>query len=204
VHESDIVTATSLFIDWYTYVLPREKLELLNVKLFYYMARHLQQRQVQLDFTEHPTVPNWERGVVFAQACSYRQNIVYAHGGSYLSPHISTNANRKLLEPPLQDVNLRVHVSDRSLCGMVDPTRAQWFVYASTARGANVKDVSALSENVAACFSSLARVTGPANAPHFGRAFVEHLAHHPGELLPTPMLQAVRPLQSFPINQQIC
>ena len=114
--KSDPVTAVSLFLEWQLGTLSQEKKDVLKLNCFRHMDAHLQDSRTHLNYQELSDVPDWEKGLLFAIACAYRKNIVYAGDGDCLSEHKEFDALRLGFDPPLEDLNLRVSVGKRSLC----------------------------------------------------------------------------------------
>ena len=84
-----------------------------------------------------------------------------------MSSRVEADPNRAKLSPPLQELNMRVQVSPRSVCfgdyltaGSGGETR--WYVYAGAGRvtsaGRTVRAVTELDQDVASWFGKLADV----------------------------------------------
>ncbi len=158
------------------------------------MAAQLSWGTATLAYEELAQEPDWQSGLKVALAYAYRHNIVCRSGDSFVSSHITTDARRDLCQPPLEQVNLRVSLSQRSVCSLenIDGV-SRWLVYAGCGRGQTVRAATMLPESVAALFGSMAEpLRTPSMAMEAGM-LKTCVSESLGILAPLSVLQLARP-----------
>ncbi len=168
---SDVLTAVQLCIDWMLGRFSGAQKRMVKESCLRIMAAQLPWGTATLAYEELAQEPDWQSGLKVALAYAHRHNIVCRSGDSFVSSHITTDARRDLCQPPLEQVNLRVCLSQRSVCSLENTDGvSRWLVYAGCGRGQTVRAATMLPESVAALFGSMAEaLRTPSMAQEVGK-----------------------------------